>query len=343
MPIPRKGGAAPSQGGGIPRKTTTTAAPPPVDEDYVPSAPVDEGPGIGTAAVAGAATLGAGALLAKLKGMPGAVGAVGKGAAYLNAIRQQLMLSGMALPKSLLGNVGTGVEAAVEGRGTGALKEILSMQTVRDAARAVRSGTGQRANPAGSTQVELPGILAIPGRLMGGVDEATQAALRRSGASADEAANATLQTPLSQNYGKFADALDSPAAQYLHPFRRTPFNQFIEGLKKMKAAGDGDTAARRGMAIYGAAGAAHGAATADDSVPMSLPFGVAASGRYGLPYGVAALIGRALAGGKGGGGIAGSMLPVSEYGYEQGLTDPMKPFRKPAALTAIERVTGMKF
>ena len=67
---------------------------------------------------------------------------------------------------------------------------------------------------------------------------------------------------------------------------------------------------------------------------------MAMAGKYGLTYGGAAMIARALAGGKiGGSGIASGMLPVSEYGLEQSMTEPTKPFTKPAALTALERLS----
>jgi hypothetical protein len=305
--------------------------------DATPTPPVEVDDGGNTAAkvvVGGAALTGAALLASKLPGR------LGKAASTLNAIRQQLMLSGWAGPKSVLGNVGTGVEAAVEGKGTGALKEILSGKTIRDAKESFRTGSGIATNPAGSAEtVNLPGWLSFPGRAMGAMDEATQAALRRSGASAEEARSATLQAPLT---GGIGEVLESPAARYIHPFRRTPFNQFIEGFRKLKQASAGDRAAQRGSAVYGATGAAHGALTAEDERPYSIPFGIAASSRYGLPYGLGALVGRSLMGGQtSASGIAGSILPVSEYGVEQAM-DPRKVGKtfKPAALTALERLTG---
>jgi len=67
---------------------------------------------------------------------------------------------------------------------------------------------------------------------------------------------------------------------------------------------------------------------------------MAAAGKYGLTYGAAAMIARALAEGKiSGSGIASGMLPVSEYGVEQSITSPLQPFEKPAALTALERLS----
>lgn len=302
------------------------------------------GVNVGAVAAGGATLAGIVALASKLKNGSGVLGAVGKGAAGLNALRQQLMLSGFAVPKSILGNVGSGIEQVAEGNGFGALKHLFSGQTIKDAAKSYASGSGAISNPAGVgavTQSTNPLVRAAsylaPGRVMGAMDEATQAAHVRSGANAAEAASRTLQAPLPP---QLAGALDSPTARYIHPFRRTPFNQFLEGWQKAKAAHNGDSAARRGMAVYGTAGAVHGAATADDQTPMSVPLAIAGSARYGLPYGLAVLAGRTLAGGKtSGSGAAGSILPVSEYGVESSF-DVTKPFKKPAAITAMERMFG---
>ena len=284
--------------------------------------------GVGAGALAGAA-----ALAAKLRNAGGAIGAVGKAASGLNALRQQLMLSGFALPKSVLGNVGAAAEASIEGKSLRPLKELFSTQTVKDAARAYKQNTGLPGAAANAPRQATIPYVPTPGRIMGALDEATQGALRRSGMSGAEAERATLQAPLQ---GNLAEALDSPAARYVHPFRRTPFNQFIEGWQKVKnwQQHPGATAA------YTGAGAVHGAATADDDLPMSVPLAIAGSARYGLPYGLAALLGRSIMSGKGGGGIASNVLPVGEYGLEQSISDPLRPFKKPAAFTALERITG---
>lgn len=304
-----------------------------IDEDIAPEPPPAsdspwmEGSTVAKVGVGAAALAGLAALAAK---MPGRIGGAARG---LNAIRQQLMLSGMALPKSMLGNAGAALEASVEAKSLRPLSELFSMQTAKDAVRAYKTNSGLPGAAAGAArQVALPG--PTPGRVMGALDEATQGALRRSGMAAKEAENATLQSPLE---GNLAEALDSPMARYVHPFRRTPFNQFIEGWKRMPWGKEGSAAAK---AAYMGAGAVHGAATSDDAMPMSIPLAIAGSARYGLPYGVAALIARSALGGKGGGGIASNVLPVGEYGFEQSLSDPTRPFTKPAAFTALERITG---
>jgi len=257
-------------------------------------------------------------------------GKAGKAFEVLNAIRMQMMLSGKALPKSLLGNVGAVVNRSLETGSTRPLREFASPQTWRDAKAAYSSQSGVRANPAGHTGVTLPG--PTPGRFMGAMDEATQGALKRSGATAEEAANETLQTPLGVNFGPMGEALEGPVAQYLVPFRRTPFNQAIEGAKAITKGMSGtDKGARRALSTHAAVGSIHGAATSDDSMPASIPLAAAMAGRYAVPYGLAALISRVhAAGGKGGGGIASGMLPVSEYGIESAITDPVRPFYDPA-------------
>jgi hypothetical protein len=243
------------------------------------------------------------------------------------------MLSGFAPVKSVLGNIGSGVEQAVEGRGFRALKEILSPRTMREAVQAMKTPQAAITNPAGAGVVNLPGVLSAPGRFMGGMDQATRAALQRAGMSMKEAENAVLQSPLT---GSLGEAFEGGAAQYLFPFRRTPFNQFIEGLKRLPGGSQGT---RFAQIAYPAAGAVHGAATAEDEAPLSVPFAAAASARYGLPYIGGAILGRAVAGGSKSQNVASSALPVSEYGLDQSISDPLAGF-EPAALRALKRMLG---
>jgi len=158
---------------------------------------------------------------------------------------------------------------------------------------------------------------------MGALDDATQNALVRSGMSGTEAQRSVLQAPLT---GELGQVLESPAARYVLPFRRTPFNQFIEGWRTMQP----DYAHSGVRNAYIGAGAVHGAATTDEEYPVSIPLATALAAKYGLPYSLAAVAARKLMGGQGGGGILGSTLPVSEYGVEQSLSDPSAPFVRPA-------------
>jgi hypothetical protein len=263
---------------------------------------------------------------------PKAPAAIRKGLDYANAARMQAMLSGFAPIKSILGNVGAAVAASGERKSLAPLRELLSMQTLRDVGSAYKAGRNIAPATAGVT---LPGILGAPGRIMGAADEATRNALVRAGLTAKEAETAVLQAPLDP---RLSSALESPLGRYAIPFRRTPFNQFTEGLEVSKG---------KHPVVLGAylgAGAAHGAATADERFPVTLPFGVAASAKYGLPYGVAAAAGRAFAGGKNvdAGAALSSVLPVSEFGIAQSIEDPLAPLKEPAALRALKTLQGRR-
>jgi hypothetical protein len=268
-------------------------------------------------------------------------GVLGKIAKTAGAVRMQEMLSGLAPIKSLLGNAGAALTESIEGGTMAPIKEVFSGKTLADAKAAWDRGTA-----AGGTTLKVFGHeLPTPGRFMGALDDATQNALVRSGLSTEKAQRAVLQTPLGVNYGKFGTALDNPIMDYEMPFRRTPFNQLYEGGAAMTRAAKGGaeaSGARRALAVYGTAGAVHGAATSDDKAPLSIPLAIAASGRYGLPYGLAAIAGRALGGGTGSGNIAGNVLPVSEYGITQGIQDPLRPYVNPAMFGALEKVFGGK-
>lgn len=316
--------AEPARRGGIRRPSELASGTAPT-----PAPAGDEFP-VGKAIAGGAALAGA-ALLAR---NPKAPAVIGKGLQYANALRQQLMLSGFAPLKSFAGNLGAGIAASAESGSLKPLKSLLSMDTVNDIKKGYASG-GNVA-PTGAS-VSLPG--PTPGRIMNAVDEATQKALRRAGLSDEDAQRAVFQTPLGVNWGPASKVFDNPVMDYLFPFRRTPLNQFAEGGWVLTDVFKGEKSALP-LAGYAAAGAAHGAATSDEQYPVSLPFGVALAAKYGLPYGVAALTGRALAGGRGSGNIAGSVLPVSEYGLSQSIEDPLAPYREPAALRALRSLTG---
>lgn len=276
-----------------------------------------EGYEIGGALTGGALLAGAAALATR---NPGALSKLFKTG---NAVRQQLMLSGLAVPKSALGNTGALVNTAIERRSMQPLKELFSGRVLRDSVRNYRAGaTGSNVH---NTGVTLPG--PNPGKVMGAMDEATQAALQRSGLTPEEAATEVLQAPLGQNFGKMGDALEGPVMEHIIPFRRTPFNQFFEGAKTLTPGH-----AHKGVtAGYLGAGAVHGVATADERYPTSIPLATALAAKYGMPYALAAVAARKLLGGaEEGGGILGSALPVSEYGVEQSLSEPFKPFTEPA-------------
>lgn len=322
------GGAAPAPaaGGGsdaLARLASRTSeqADPRVSPDETPTE--DSGMGGLGAGIAGVAGLaGAAALAARNPGM------LSKAFKYGNAARMQLMLSGYAAPKSILGNVGSSVIASAERGSLDPLKAFFSRQTLQDVKSAYKSGVQ------GIPGANLPG--PTPGRIMGAFDEATQKAHVRGGLTAEEAEKQVLQTPLTkERVGVLGDVLNSPVAHAVIPFRRTPINQFVEGLDILKNPGRNP----KTLGAVAAAGAAHGAATSDTPYPKSIPLATAAAGRYSLPYALSALVGRkVLGGGKTGGGIASGALPVSEYGIEQSVTNPLKPFVDPAMVAAIRNL-----
>ena len=155
--------------------------------------------------------------------------------------------------------------------------------------------------------------------------------MQRGGLSAEEAARANMQAPLPEWLSK---PLASPVGRYLVPFRRTPFNQFIEGFKTWTP-GNIHPAVQAGAS---SAGAVHGAATSEEKYPTSVGLGTALAAKYGLTYAAGATLGRMLAGGKGNSSTMGSALPVSEYGVTSSIEAPLKPFTDPAALRALRQL-----
>ena len=301
--------------GGQPRDDFDSLETTPLDDDV--AVEPDEGIDPRMAAAGAAAGIGGIALLAR------APGRLGKLATLFNSARQQLMLSGLAIPKSVAGNVGAGVEASLESKSLRPLKNLFSRQTMRDAGAAWKRGGINEGTPGVDQGVGRFG----PGRVMGAFDEATRGALGRSGYSAEDAAARVLQAPLPE---RLAKVLNNPGARYLQPFRRTPFNQFFEGMERLPGS-DYSKAHPLITAGYTGAGMAHGATTAEDEFPMSVGLGTAAASRQGMNYAIGALLGRYLNDGNINlDSSVGNVLPVGEYGFESGITDPLRPFRRPA-------------
>lgn len=308
-------------------------APDTTDYDEVDKAPDtfsaahggDIGDSSGGAAVAG--VVGAGALLAGLGLKRYGLGGAAKAAAKtVSNLRMASMLSGLAAPKSALGNVGAAVNMSLEQGNMGALKSFFSKQTAKDWWSELKNP-----NPmAGST---VPGASRYNpfGRIMGAGDVATQKAIVRSGAPKGEAELQTLQSALPERIGK---ALDNPIAEHAVPFRRTPINQAIEGGTTVTDAFKGSkvtrdygkdgaytASTRLPLAVHGAGGFAAGYTSSDDRFPIIPGAYAAFAGRYGLPALIAAYGGRIAAGGNTDSSIIGSAMPVAEYGVTQAL-DP---------------------
>lgn len=243
-------------------------------------------------------------------------------------LRRMSMLSGLAPLKSLLGNAGASVYGSIERGSMAPLKEMFSPETVKDAISTFR------ANPSYANAGPATGLTRfnLPGRLMGSFDTAAQNALKRAGYTADEAAEAMLQGPVPD---RLAKGLDNPVMNYLVPFRRTPINQFIEGGKTFAPKTMGQKVA---LGTSLATGAATGA-TVDD--PKTIGLGTALSGKYGLPFTLAAGVTRALTSGskaKGAEAIQGAS-PFSDYSLAEGTLNPVMGgpealIPKPAAVPA---------
>lgn len=298
------------------------------------SAPTPDNAGSGLSDLVGPAGLvgGAGLILAGVAAKnPGMIGSLARGVGNL---RQQAMLSGLAVPKAIVSNIGGAAIASAERRSMDPLKKLLSLKTIQDIVSSYKTGAQSHVQAAGGKAMHGPG------RVLGAIDEASQAAFGRAGISPEDADRITFQTPLNEWAGELGHTLDSPAMRYLLPFRRTPFNALREGALTMKPENlrTGTQKALLGGAV--AAGATHGAATSDEQYPVSLGLGAATANKFALPYLLAASGGRALAGGSDPEAVAGEALPISEYGIASGITNPTHPFTNPAALRVLRRLLG---
>lgn len=279
---------------------------------------------------AGPAVAIGGGALALLAGLGlkryGLAGAAKGAAKTVSNLRMASMLSGMAAPKSVLGNMGAAANVAMEQGNLGALKQFFSRQTARDWVNEFKNPNAL----AGST---VPGSSKWNpfGRIMGAGDVATRQALERAGLPAAEAERQVLQSPLPERVGH---ALDNLIAEHAIPFRRTPINQAIEGgttvtdafkgsrvTRDYGAQGSYEARTRLPLAVHTAGGAITGAATADEQYPITPGAYAAFAGRYGAPALVGALLGRIAAGGNADSSLIGSAMPVAEYGVTQAL-DP---------------------
>lgn len=271
---------------------------------------------------------------------PRAAKAIGTG---ISELRQMSMLTGLAPLKSLLGNVGGTVNASIERGSLKPLRELLSGQTLEDVVSAYKKGSTYSDAASGpvSKFVNKLGI-PTPGRVMGAMDDASQAALQRAGLSAKDAAKEMLQAPIDQEFSK---ALNNPVARWLIPFRRTPFNQLKEGMSTFNA----DTVGKKAALAYNMGTGAVSGATAEE--PQTVGLTAAASGRYAVPHVMAAGLARAAVSGSKAKGAAlmQGLTPVSDYSLSEGVLgpamDPTKIIPRPAAVSAygyLQRLLGLE-
>jgi hypothetical protein len=264
----------------------------------------------------GAGALGLGALALAMRN-PGMLKSAGQGVLDL---RRMSMLSGLAPLKSLLGNIGGAAYSSIERGSLAPIRELLSPTTAKEAVEAFKQGA-QYADAGPGTVITKANI---PGRVMGAMDRAAQNALVRAGLSPEEAAREMLQAPLGKS--SLTNALqDNPVADYLIPFRRTPFNQLTEGMASMKPTNLASAGQKAALATALGTGALAGA-TVDD--PKALGLGTALSGRRGVPFAIGAAAGRTLrTGNKREGAVPlQGISPVSDYSLAEGVT---KPFTDP--------------
>lgn len=278
-----------------------------------------------------AAGVAAGAGIYALTKSPLAVNAVKSAGNAVMDLRRMSMLSGMAPIKSFLGNIGGTVYDAIEHGSMASLRELFSPTTAKEALTLMTS----KAGPSYSTAGPATGIsrFNLPGRIMGSFDTAAQNALIRAGRTPGEAAQTMLQAPVPE----LAYMENNPVADYLVPFRRTPMNQFKEGIKAFMPKTTGQKVAL-GTAL--GTGVAEGALIED---PKTQAMATAAAGRYGLPTAAAAAATRALVSGSKTKGmrVMSGMSPISDYSLSEGAVGPlMDPvgsvIPKPALLGLID-------
>lgn len=227
---------------------------------------------------------------------------IGHGA---NQLRVASMLSGLALPKSLLGNAGAIATAAAESGSMRPFRELFNVgKNVRNAKDAWDSG----ANPAG---IHGAGRINIPGRAMGAFDSATQKLLERAGLSTDEAKRLLLtrDNKAGKNLG-----IDNPVGRVIWPFQRTPFNAVKEGFSGENWRKNGKIDGKRTALTVGATGAGELLGENTDD-PRLLGLAAALAGPRGIPL----LLGAGF-GGAGRNAVAG-ISPLPEWGIPTDAND----------------------
>lgn len=253
------------------------------------------------------------ALDSKLKKLKDETGSFSPGAIVdvLNQVRVMSFLSGLAVPKSILGNVNAMVTAAIERGDFAPIKEMFNLpQNIHELKQAWQS----TANPAA---IAGAGKINIPGRVMGALDQTTQAALERAGLTTDEGQRLLLQRPNPVGNANFGRALKSPVGRFVWPFQRTPFNQLAEGISPdlVRDPGGSVGGSIRRAGLTAAAGGAGYELSQNTKDPRILGLAAALSGVRGVPM----LLGAAMGGG-GRNAVAG-ISPIPEWGIPSSTKD----------------------
>ena len=217
-----------------------------------------------------------------------------------NQVRMTSMLSGLALPKSLAGNLGAHLAAAFEGK---TIKPLMVLTNYKAIARDIAIGWKGHANPAMVTGM---GKFNLPGRLMGAADFASIASLQRAGLS-EKAAKELLLT--GSNPVSAWPILGSKMGKLLVPFRTTPFNQFAQGMTRWMKHPD------VGVAVV-TLGYLAGKQTKE---PEEIAMMSALAGPYALPF----LVGASW---SAGGEVLSGISPIPEWGITKTIQNPFAAF-----------------
>ena len=220
--------------------------------------------------------------------------------------RRGAMLSGMALPKSLAGNVvaplGEAAERGLSGDPAMAariVKEMFRLPTnVKEFGKAF---TGEArlmgGNAAGAMNQPGGGPLSIIGRLMGSADLSTREALKRAGLTADEAADAVLvNTPRTKSGQWYVTGPGEGRGHDIFnealPFRKTATNVVERGLERTPVVGEffrsGRAPWNRRLAQQAMGGGSMALGAGSDDInelsPAERGLLIAAMGRYAVPF-----------------------------------------------------------
>ena len=292
----------------------------------------NDGPGWGTALAAGGALAG-GLALRNTKLMK--TGAT-KAFDLVQGLRHLGALSGAAVPKSVVGNVGAPFVAAAERKSLEPIRQFFSKQTAKDWMREIRDPeVGIAQQEPGSFRMWNPF-----GRLMSAGDVATRKALVRGGTSDAEAAKYTLQTPLGELglHGPMLEALESKAGRAAVLYRRTPLNSVVHGVTS--------SIAHPGLAAGAVgAGALQGSAGGEVSDPLAVALTAPLAGVYSVPYLLGAGAGKLMSTGRMSDAkqMTRGISPVPEdVGAALYPTEMLRPLDKPAVISFIERLQKLR-
>lgn len=246
------------------------------------------------------------------------------------------MLTGMAVPKGVLGVAGAHLNAAIDNGTMAPIKQFAKpMPFLRD----MKQGWKDQANPSDMAGVADGSFLSkfnYGGRASGALDFAGEKSLMRAGLNKTQAQKQLLTAP---NEAAAKLKLTGEFGKYAVPFQRIPFNQVAEGAESIEDVLQGaGTKLQRGATV--GAGILGGAAATQTDDPISLGLMAALTGRRGAAFtlGAAGQIladqghSRALSvSNRMGTGIPGISFADAWY--------PHRPIMKPAAVNALNWVS----